>query len=88
MNLGAKDFKFKDKRKDWKEVGDLHLKDFKTEQNHTFQSYLRGGMNMQAIVCIDFTGSNGDPRSPTSLHAITQGEHNQYQSAIISVMNI
>ncbi|MEQ2184672.1 hypothetical protein GOODEAATRI_010423, partial [Goodea atripinnis] len=36
-------------------------------------------------VGIDFTGSNGDPRSPNSLHYMSPGGLNQYLSALWSV---
>lgn len=36
-------------------------------------------------VGIDFTGSNGDPRSPDSLHYISPQGVNEYLSAIWSV---
>lgn len=36
-------------------------------------------------VGIDFTGSNGDPRSPDSLHYMSPDGLNQYLSAIWSV---
>lgn len=39
-------------------------------------------------VAIDFTGSNGDPRSPQSLHYISPQGVNEYLSAIWSVGNV
>lgn len=43
---------------------------------------------MNMIVAIDFTGSNGVPRFPTSLHYMDPGKMNQYQMAIYSVAMI
>ena len=44
-------------------------------------------MNVQ--VAIDFTGSNGDPRSPTSLHYLNPStKTNNYTEAINSVVSI
>ena len=41
------------------------------------------------IVAIDYTGSNGDPRDPNSLHYFNpQNPCNQYTNAIGSVGNI
>jgi len=37
------------------------------------------------ICAIDFTGSNGIPTSPNSLHAIGVDNLNQYQQAIMAV---
>ena len=40
-------------------------------------------------MAIDFTGSNGLPTHPTSLHYIDpSGRLNQYQQAIVSIGNI
>ena len=46
-----------------------------------------GGMEISLVVAIDFTGSNGDPTTPQSLHHIDRSNTylNQYQQAIISV---
>ena len=65
-NFGKKEFNFVDKNKGWKEKGCLILNNVKIESNHSFLDYLRGGLNISAIVCIDFTGSNGDPSMPNS----------------------
>ena len=43
------------------------------------------------MVAIDFTGSNGDPTSPSSLHFIDRsgsGRLNEYQNAILSVGSV
>ena len=34
----------------------------------TFVDYLRGGWAISMVCAIDYTGSNGEPSSPTSLH--------------------
>lgn len=39
-------------------------------------------------IAIDFTGSNGDPRSPESLHYINPEGFNEYLSAIWAVGNV
>lgn len=39
-------------------------------------------------VAIDFTGSNGDPKSPQSLHYISPQGVNEYLNAIWSVGNV
>lgn len=39
-------------------------------------------------MAIDFTGSNGDPRSPQSLHYISPQGVNEYLTAIWSVGNV
>jgi len=40
------------------------------------------------IVAVDFTGSNGTPTSPTSLHYMNPSNPNQYQSAILAITGI
>lgn len=40
------------------------------------------------IIAIDFTGSNGSPSQPTSLHYMNPQKLNQYQSAIQSIGQI
>ena len=54
----------------------------------TFLDYLRGGLQLNLSVAIDFTGSNGVPTYPTSLHYLNPTKPNQYQSAIMAVGNI
>lgn len=39
-------------------------------------------------IAIDFTGSNGDPRYPQSLHYINPNGYNEYLAAIWAVGNV
>lgn len=41
-----------------------------------------------AQIAIDFTGSNGDPRFPQSLHYINPDGYNEYLAAIWAVGNV
>ena len=50
-------------------------------KNYSFIDYLRGCMQINLWVAIDFTGSNGDPNLPTSLHYLGTNS-NQYETAI------
>uniref|UniRef100_A0AAR2LL60 C2 domain-containing protein n=1 Tax=Pygocentrus nattereri TaxID=42514 RepID=A0AAR2LL60_PYGNA len=52
---------------------------------YTFLDYIMGGCQLNFTVGVDFTGSNGDPRSPDSLHYISPNGVNEYLSAIWSV---
>lgn len=54
----------------------------------SFVDYLRSGLQLNLIVAIDFTGSNGSPTAPTSLHYINSNSLNQYQTALKSIGNI
>lgn len=53
-----------------------------------FVDYLRGGLQLNLIVAIDFTGSNGSPSSPTSLHYMNPMKPNQYQITLRAVADI
>jgi len=49
----------------------------------TLTQYVSGGMQMSLMVAVDYTGSNGSPMVPGTLHHIDpRGIPNQYQSAI------
>jgi len=50
-------------------------------KNYSFIDYLRGGMQINLTVAIDFTGSNGPPNMPNSLHYLG-AKQNQYEIAI------
>ncbi|KAF7834030.1 protein BONZAI 1-like isoform X1 [Senna tora] len=53
---------------------------------HTFLDYLAAGFELNFMVAIDFTASNGNPRLPDSLHYIDpSGRPNAYQRAILEV---
>mmetsp|Transcript_8489 Transcript_8489/g.13088 ORF Transcript_8489/g.13088 Transcript_8489/m.13088 type:complete len:539 (-) Transcript_8489:113-1729(-) len=56
----------------------------------SFLDYLSGGLELQLSVAIDFTGSNGDPRKPGTLHYINRhnGQLNSYEKALSSVGSI
>ena len=69
-----------------KHPGTLKLANFALEEKPGFIDYLKGGEQINFAVAIDFTGSNGIPTQPTSLHA--RNENNQYQKAITSVGQI
>jgi len=48
--------------------------------------YLRGGMQINLAVAIDFTGSNGDPHNSNSLHYIGNSSRlNEYQRSISEI---
>lgn len=48
----------------------------------TFVSYLNSGLELNFHVAVDYTGSNGDPRSPSSLHYISNTKKNPYEFTI------
>lgn len=60
----------------------MWINNFKCEDRVTFLDYIFGGCEINVHVAIDFTLSNGDPRSPDSLHYLNQQGRNQYTDAI------
>lgn len=67
----------------------LHVDKYSENIQHTFLDYLAGGYELNFMVAIDFTASNGNPRLPDSLHYIDpSGRPNAYQRAISEVGGI
>ena len=56
----------------------------------SFLDYLHGGLELNFVVAIDYTASNGDPTDPESLHHIPKTGRilNPYISAIRSVSSV
>ncbi|CAJ0843923.1 3753_t:CDS:10 [Entrophospora sp. SA101] len=52
------------------------------EEPPSFLDYIAGGTEINLMVAIDFTGSNGDPRNQKSLHYSGGRGENDYQRAI------
>ncbi|XP_066579405.1 copine-3 isoform X1 [Amia ocellicauda] len=77
--------KKKQKKKNYKNSGVVCVKFCEVVKEFTFLDYIMGGCQINFIVGIDFTGSNGDPRSPESLHYISPQGYNEYLTAIWSV---
>jgi len=83
---GQKDFVLSNPKK--KTPGSLRLLSFSIQEKPTFIDYLRGGEQLNLVTAIDFTGSNGIPTQPSSLHAFKPGGLNEYQTAIANVCQI
>jgi hypothetical protein len=55
----------------------------------SFVDYISGGCELNVCVAIDFTGSNGDPRQPGTLHHLNQdGSKNNYEKAVSAIVGI
>jgi hypothetical protein len=78
------------KDKNYKNSGVLTAHDCSIEKHYSFAQYVQGGLEINLYVALDFTGSNGDPKLPESLHYLhpTHEKFNQYEEAIISVGHI
>lgn len=54
-----------------------------------FIDYISGGCELNLCMAIDFTGSNGDPRKPGTLHYMAKdGSRNDYEKVILSLGSI
>lgn len=66
--------------------GQLFVEKFSASTKHSFLDYIANGYELNFMVAIDFTASNGNPRLPDSLHYLDpSGRFNAYQRAISSV---
>ncbi|KAL2085743.1 hypothetical protein ACEWY4_019063 [Coilia grayii] len=77
--------KKKQKKRNYKNSGIVSVKLCEIVKEFTFLDYIMGGCQLNFTVGVDFTGSNGDPRRPDSLHYISPNGVNEYLSAIWSV---
>lgn len=66
----------------------LSLNNYRKFTEHTFYDYIRCGHEINLIVAIDFTASNGDPSKAGTLHYRDPHRRNEYELAIKSVGDI
>jgi len=72
-----------------KEAGTILVTSAQIVMEPTFFDYIHGGVEINCSVAVDFTGSNGDPKDPRSLHYhLNPSEPNSYQTAIAAVAEI
>uniref|UniRef100_A0A7S3PIB1 C2 domain-containing protein n=2 Tax=Aplanochytrium stocchinoi TaxID=215587 RepID=A0A7S3PIB1_9STRA len=78
------------KGKKYVNSGTIQMENVQLEKGYTLLEYIRGGMQISMITVVDFTGSNGDPRYPQSLHYLSPnpGQLNFYEAALQSVGQI
>ncbi|KAJ1524849.1 hypothetical protein ONE63_009717 [Megalurothrips usitatus] len=72
----------------YKHSGEISLVHFEKRKLYSFLDYIMSGTQLNCTVAIDFTASNGDPNSPTSLHYTGSSELNQYEQALTAVGEI
>lgn len=67
--------------------GQVYVEEARLEDRPSFLDFVLGGCELNFLVGIDFTASNGDPSDPKSLHwTDPDGDsENQYQAAIRAV---
>ncbi|XP_053308893.1 copine-1-like isoform X2 [Spea bombifrons] len=78
----------KKQKKSYKNSGVVRFKSCKIDVEYSFLDYVMGGCQINFTVGVDFTGSNGDPKSPDSLHYISPNGVNEYLTAIWCVGNV
>ncbi|XP_039982808.1 copine-3-like isoform X2 [Xiphias gladius] len=76
------------RKKNYKNSGVISIKRCQVVKEYTFLDYIMGGCQINFTIAIDFTGSNGDPTSPQSLHYINPEGYNEYLTAIWAVGNV
>ena len=81
--VNKKIFEVKPNKKKYKLISNSIL-----TKNYTFVDYLKAGVQIGLSIAIDFTGSNGNPNDPRSLHFIGGQEPNQYERAIYACGSI
>jgi hypothetical protein len=74
----------KAKKRGYVNSGTLVAGNCRIEHHPTFAEFIAGGLELNLVVAIDFTGSNGDPHSPGTLHYLDPSGRllNQYEDAI------
>ncbi|XP_060567212.1 copine-3-like [Ruditapes philippinarum] len=77
--------KKKAKKKKYDNSGFVVVDSFKLKKVASFLEFIYGGMQINFTVGVDFTGSNGDPTHPRSLHYINPYQPNEYMQAIQAV---
>ncbi|EAX98720.1 Copine family protein [Trichomonas vaginalis G3] len=86
MENQGQEFELKDTKN--KSVGFFKFVTLQIGHRPTFLDYIRSGLQLNLITAIDYTASNGDPRTPNSLHYINPSMPNQYETCIWSVGSI
>ncbi|XP_034718586.1 copine-3-like isoform X2 [Etheostoma cragini] len=76
------------KKTNYKNSGVICINHCQVVKEYTFLDYIMGGCQINFTIAIDFTGSNGNPSSPQSLHYINPEGYNEYLAAIWAVGNI
>ncbi|CAJ1410273.1 unnamed protein product [Effrenium voratum] len=67
-------------------AGQVTLDGHRFKRNYTFLDYLRGGLELQLMVAVDFTRSNLGQTNPQSMHSVVSREQETaYASAIRSL---
>jgi hypothetical protein len=67
----------------------VHIGNFQLQERASFLDYIMGGCEINVHVAIDFTQSNGEIKSPDSLHYMPDPSHqNDYVRALSSIIKV
>jgi hypothetical protein len=84
-----KPFILRKTEKPGKMYGEIYVKEARIQHYPSFLEMLKNGLQINMAVAVDFTGSNGDPRQPNSLHYMgNPTQPNHYVRAIGDVARI
>jgi hypothetical protein len=76
------------KKRKYINSGVLHIDTLEIQHEFNFVDYIRGGTDLEFMIAIDFTESNGDIYHPNSLHFQDIHSPNQYLRCISSIGEI
>jgi hypothetical protein len=68
--------------------GTLNFTKVESVQDPTFNHFILAGTEINVMIAIDWTGSNGHPANANSLHHRSKTQPNQYVSAILAVCDV
>jgi len=75
-------------KKGYTNSGVLTTSAFTVKAELSFVEHLHRGLQLHFTCAIDFTGSNGDPKLPSSLHFMNPHAPNEYVGALTAVGNV
>lgn len=78
----------KKSKKNYKNSGMILINSCQIIKNYTLLDFIRGGCQINLTIAVDFTGSNGIPTSPQSLHFMNPSGMNLYEQALFAVSDI
>ena len=70
------------------DAGTLLLKKCEVSVPYSFLDYIRSGTNINLVVAVDMSATNGDPADPSSLHYNNRRAPNEYVIALQEVGNV
>ena len=71
-----------------KKHGVFNFQKFQARKRKRFLDYIQSGLRLNFSCAIDFTGSNGDPSQPSSLHFRSRSATNQYTDALAPTITV